>query len=166
MLVFVRYFIFERSNRCVFFLKKSLQSVSIVFVLGEMQCHIPCKLYKDYTKQLTVGSVIVLKQPAVLTLNFGQSHYLIITSSNLVQIYFKQQRNDVETINLVQIQDLFEKTRMESEQFDFKNCRAAVNEEIQVQSSQIVIKSENPAHDSILQNVFEGVDADSFFDDF
>lgn len=191
-----------------------------LLVLGEIQGHMPCKLYKKHANELLVGAVIVLQQPAVLTLNFGESHYLILTANNLVQIYYPAKHtntvNSVELENLaanelLELISLVEKhennkdfsvntikkeqtvsenhlkttqqpqtvavinaTKIEQQittekkkKFDFK----VVNEqnsgdETLSQCSQIIIKSQNPAHDKILNKVFDGVDADSFFEDF
>lgn len=182
-------------------------------------------MYKKHKNELVVGAVIILKQPAVLTLNFGESHYLILTANNLLQIYYPtKHKNDVSTIKLqnfthdellllisqvktaninkttkeneiknpqktvvnnLQINENRSQTNESSKtkimvdscckgKFDFKSVRK--NELNRKQSSldnvsgaslsQIVIKSQNPAHEKILQTVFDGVDVDSFFGDF
>lgn len=143
--------------------------------LDEIQCHIPYTLYNEYKTELIVGAVIIVKQPAVLTLNFGQTHYLVLTKNNLIQIYYYSEKNHVKCIKL---QNFFIDTidsKKTDNKFHFKMPKNVTvveekkidNEEKFVsQCSQIVISSQNPVHEKILQTVFDGVDADSFFDDF
>lgn len=130
-----------------------------LLLLGEIQAHIPCKLYKEHANELIVGAVVVLKQPAVLTLNFGQSHYLILIESNLMQIYYpNKSSNDV---NLIELQDfngkelllLYSIVETRKVQTDGEQC------------SQIQIKSQNPTEEIIIKSIFDGIDANSFFDD-
>lgn len=183
----------------------------------------PCKLYKKHVNELLVGAVVVLQQPAVLTLNFGESHYLILTANNLVQIYYPAKHKNA--VNSVELQNLpanellklisvvekhetnketkdfcvntikkketvaenrlkttqqpqtvavINKTKIEQQittekkkKFDFKVVKEQNSgDETLSQCSQIIIKSQNPAHEKILNKVFDGVDADSFFEDF
>lgn len=79
--------------------KISIANVTLKDLTGEIQGTINHDLYKQFSSDLTINSVIVLKQIGVLTTP-GPKHYLNITANNLVKIYSLHQLELSENINL------------------------------------------------------------------
>lgn len=104
-------------------------------------------LYKEYSDSLVTGSVLVLHQFGVLTTRTN-NHFLTITPKNLVAIYSINKDNSLLVQKLGEINENRSNTIVE------KAEKIAVSESV------------NKENAKILANLLEGIDANSFFEDF
>ncbi|RZC40931.1 DUF4539 and/or tRNA anti-codon domain containing protein [Asbolus verrucosus] len=170
--------------------KNPIVNVILKDTTGEIQGTIIHNLYEEYSSSLQVGSVIVLKHFGVLTTH--NNHYLTITLKNLVTIYTKSKDGDEESeVRVIKVQqigdvdcdavpkekpqkkttgNIFEDDLALPDNFDDyfledKQRKFNFKKKIVISSSQVSV-STSEEDSEIWQNALEGVDADSFFEDF
>jgi hypothetical protein len=132
--------------------KNSIVKVVLKDETGEIQGTIIHNLYEEYSSSLVVGSVVVLKQFSVLTAGANNNHYLTITSNNLVTIYWK----DADEVKVIKVQ-----------QVSCEELMGAVAP-LRPQNHKTVnsIVGGGGEDRDIWKEALEGLDADSFFEDF
>ncbi|KAJ3651414.1 hypothetical protein Zmor_017458 [Zophobas morio] len=131
---------------------------------GEIQGTIIHSLYEEYSSNLVAGSVIVLRQCGVLTTSYSNNHYLTITPKNLVTIYSK---NNDEMV-IISVQEITCGDLMA----ELKQVKVPIGGRGRIQEkenaptcSQLNIRGSQEEVEA-WQNAMEGLDMDSFLEDF
>lgn len=122
--------------------KNPIVKIVLKDVTGEIQGTIIHSLYEEYSKCLTLNSVIVLRQCSVIT-SCSNNHYLTITCNNLVAIYWLSKEEKV-------LVKKFQDVTCDGPKSGASSSRIEANDH----------------EEEIWEDALKGVDLDALFDDF